>query len=120
MRQNFPGYSAPSVSFQQVRDNRRSPLEMYDVDLSVARSFAAATQLDLPLAGNLFYIDQDPAISGFATIAFGDGGNDHAMLEWAGRSIVVEGGDLKLEREHERIAPPAEFGVATWLAQNLL
>ena len=54
------------------------------------------------------------------TIAFGDGGNDHAMLEWAGRSIVVDGGDLTLAREHERIPPPAEFGVATWLEKNLL
>ncbi len=54
------------------------------------------------------------------TIAFGDGGNDLAMLEWAGRSIVVDGGDLTLEREHERIAPPSELGVATWLEQNLL
>ena len=89
MRQNFPGYSAPSVSFQQVRDNRRSPLEMYDVDLSVARSFAAATQLDLPLAGNLFYIDQDPAISGFATIAFGDGNGAGPTKVYVGPGFAV-------------------------------
>lgn len=67
----FPGVTKPSVDMQAVRDGRRSLLYYVDVDLSVARSVAAGTQLDLNIQGNFLYVDQRQN-SGFATAHFQD------------------------------------------------
>lgn len=63
----FPGVLQPSSDFGAVRDRRSTGPLYIDVDLSVARSAAAGTQLELNIAGNLIYFDQRPA-SGFATL----------------------------------------------------
>ncbi len=69
----FPGIDKPSIDFQPIRDQRRALPDHFDVDLSVARSFAAGTALILPaVSGNVFYIDQDPINTGTATVYFQD------------------------------------------------
>jgi hypothetical protein len=70
---NFPGFKNNSADFQGKRDQRASPLNFIDVDLSVARSAALGNILNLQIGGNLFYVDQNPDIGGFATVFFGDG-----------------------------------------------
>jgi hypothetical protein len=69
---SFAGLRPPSVPFTEVRDRTRAFPLYFDVDLTAARSIAAGTHLTLPLAGNFFYIDQDPANVGFATVRFVD------------------------------------------------
>ena len=69
---NLPGVRPPQTSFQEVRDRRRAFPLYFDVDLSVARSFAAGTHLKVPAAGNSIYIDNDPVSVGFATLRFLD------------------------------------------------
>jgi hypothetical protein len=71
----FPGVTAPSIDFESVRDQRRSMLLYYDVDLSVAHSFSAATPLVLPLIGNAFYVDADLTNIGNAVVRFQDSVN---------------------------------------------
>lgn len=65
----------PSTNFAKVRDGRASMPLWIDVDLTVARSIAgsgANAALTLNLAGNSFYIDQDTANVGTATVHFQD------------------------------------------------
>ncbi len=62
----------PNVDFKLVRDGRRSPLFYYDVDLTNARSVAAGTHLILQVAGDSFYVDKNPLITGSATVHFQD------------------------------------------------
>lgn len=69
---NFAGLRPPSVPFTEVRDRRRAFPLYYDLDLTVARSIAAGTPAVLPLAGNFFFIDQDPTNVGNATVRFVD------------------------------------------------
>jgi hypothetical protein len=68
----FAGMTAPSTDFEPVRDQRRATLLYLDVDLTSARSQAAGTALYLPIAGNSFYIDQDPVNVGNGIIHFQD------------------------------------------------
>jgi hypothetical protein len=70
---NFPGFKNNSADFQGKRDQRASPLNFIDVDLSIARSAALGNILNIDVGGNLFYVDQNPDIGGFATVFFGDG-----------------------------------------------
>ena len=72
---DFPGIAKPSIDFEFVRDQRRSTLLYYDIDLSTARSFAAGTQLTLPLVGNAFYVDADLTDGGTAIAHFQDSVN---------------------------------------------
>ena len=72
---SFPGIEKPSIDFQPVRDQRRSMLLYYDLDLTNARSYAAGTHELLPVAGNSFYVDQNLTISGEATAHFQDSVN---------------------------------------------
>lgn len=69
---NFPGIEKPSIDFQPVRDQRRALPDYYDVDLSTARSFSAGSALILPIAGNVFFVDQDTTNTGIATVYFQD------------------------------------------------
>lgn len=62
----------PDVDFDKVRDGRRSPLFFYDVDLTSARSIAAGTAEELPLAGDTFVADMNPDAQGDATVHFQD------------------------------------------------
>lgn len=73
----FPGFSQPSIDFAAVRDSRRAVPFYLPVDLSVARSIAAGTQLVVPIAGNSFYSDPlvdgaGAAIGGVAVVHFQD------------------------------------------------
>lgn len=61
---HFAGIVQPRSDFQAVRDGRRSFVLYYDVDLSVARSIAAATHITLNTAGNSFYADQAIDLAG--------------------------------------------------------
>lgn len=72
---DFPGISKPSLDFEFVRDQRRSTLLYVDIDLATAHSFAAGTQITLPLAGNSFYVDQDLTNTGNAVVHFQDSVN---------------------------------------------
>lgn len=56
------------------------------------------------------------------TVAFGDGPNDHSMLEWAGRGIAVgpHASEALRAIADEHIASPEELGVLRWLETNLL
>lgn len=57
-----------------------------------------------------------------ATVAFGDGLNDVSMISWAGHGVAVGpyAHHKVVAEASERIAPPEEQGVATWLERNLL
>jgi hypothetical protein len=79
MEQRFPGFDRPTSDFQATRDDRRARLFYYDVDLSNGRTLDTALDLDW-LAGNFFYIDQDPAFSGFASVVFNDDGYKGAPI----------------------------------------
>lgn len=70
----FPGYALPSDDFDITRKNLRRLPDYYDIDLTAARSIAALTALQLDIAGNSFYIDQNPTITGNATVHFQDTG----------------------------------------------
>lgn len=65
----------PSTDFAAVRDGRNSlPLWM-DIDLTTARSIGgtgANAALSINIAGNSFYVDQDTANVGNATVHFQD------------------------------------------------
>lgn len=74
---SFPGMPRPGTDFQAVRDQRRAFPQFYLVDLSVARSIAAGTQLNLPINGNSFYCDPiidstGAPIGGVARVVFQD------------------------------------------------
>lgn len=62
---------APSTNFAAVRDGRNSQVFYVDVALDTARSAAAGTGLVLPISGNSFYIDANPA-DGNAFVHFQD------------------------------------------------
>jgi hypothetical protein len=66
---DFPGIAQSSSPFQATRSQLRSKAFYFDIDLSVARS--AASPLNLPICGNLFYVDQRPG-TGIARIHFQD------------------------------------------------
>ncbi len=120
---HYENESVYKIVFESGSNGLQQKLEQHHQDLMFypwGNQYLEVTRGGATKGTALELIAKTLGVAQIDTIAFGDGGNDHAMLEWAGRSIVVEGGDLKLEREHERIASPAEFGVATWLEQNLL
>jgi hypothetical protein len=52
---------APSTDFRSVRDGRNSQVFYVDIALDTARSVGAGTALVLPISGNSFYCDADPA-----------------------------------------------------------
>jgi hypothetical protein len=62
----------PDIDFAQVRDGRRSGLFYYDVDLSVIHNQSNGTHIVVPIAGNSFYVDKNPALIGNATVHFQD------------------------------------------------
>jgi hypothetical protein len=66
---DFPGFTAPTTDFGAVIDGRRSPPLIYELDLSVARSYGANSAVQLRLTGNSFYIDQAPDV-GNAYVVF--------------------------------------------------
>ena len=68
----FPGFETPSIDFNPVRDERRAKLFFVDVDLTTARNLAATTAEILNIAGNSFYVDQDPTNTGAAIVHFQD------------------------------------------------
>lgn len=85
----FPGFALPGTDFAAVRDGRRAVPFYLPVDLSIARSIAAGTQLVVPLAGNSFY--SDPVVDatglpvgGVAVVHFQD-----ANLNPAGTPFTV-------------------------------
>lgn len=67
----FPGFRSPRTDFPAVRSDLQTTPLYYDVDLSSARSLAAGTQLELPLQGNVIYIDQLQT-AGNAVVHFND------------------------------------------------
>ncbi len=120
---HYENESVYKIVFESGSNGLQQKLEQHHQDLMFypwGNQYLEVTRGGATKGTALELIAKTLGVAQIDTIAFGDGGNDHAMLEWAGQGIVVEGGDLKLEREHERIAAPAEFGVATWLTQNLL
>jgi 5-amino-6-(5-phospho-D-ribitylamino)uracil phosphatase len=119
----YQNESVYKIVFDNAGDGLREKLEGHHNDLMFypwGNQYLEVTRGGATKGTALALIAKTLNIAQEDTIAFGDGGNDHAMLIWAGRGIVVEGGDLTLEREHERIAPPAQLGVATWLERFLL
>lgn len=67
----YNGVELPSTDFEAVRDQLRIPYLFYELDLTSSRSIAAGTQLQLPLKGNCFYVDQNTDV-GVATVIFCD------------------------------------------------
>jgi len=70
-----PFLQKPSTDFGAVRDGRTSMPLWLDIDLSVSRSITgtgANAALSVNIAGNSFYIDQDTANVGTATVHFQD------------------------------------------------
>lgn len=65
------GYRLPKTDFNAVRSGQATPPRFIDVDLTNARSLAAGTQMEIPLSGNVLYIDVKSS-SGNATIRFED------------------------------------------------
>lgn len=73
MKNSYEGIlQRPDIDFDEIRDGRRSALFYYDVDLSVARSVSAGTQLIVSTAGDSIYVDKDPTKLGNATVHFQD------------------------------------------------
>lgn len=68
---DFPGFENPSISLKETRTQLRTLPLFVDIDLSVARSSAAGTAQNLPIAGNSFYADQ-VYTTGVATVHFQD------------------------------------------------
>lgn len=62
----FPGVGRPSGDIAAVRDGRRSVPLGYLVDLSVAHTIAAGTQITVPLQGNTFMADPLYDLTGLA------------------------------------------------------
>lgn len=62
----------PTTDFAAVRDGRNSLPLWLDIDLTGARSIAAGSALSINIAGNSFYVDQDTANVGNATVHFQD------------------------------------------------
>jgi 5-amino-6-(5-phospho-D-ribitylamino)uracil phosphatase len=119
----YQNESVYKIVFESASNGLQQKLEQHEQDLMFypwGNQYLEVTRGGATKGTALELIAMTLGVAQEDTIAFGDGGNDQAMLEWAGRSIVVNGGDLTLERKHERIAPPAEFGVADWLEKNLL
>ena len=69
--QRFSGMRAPTTDFAAVRTDLQTLPMHVDIDLSTARSYAAATHLEIPLNGNFVYIDQKQN-SGAATLYLDD------------------------------------------------
>lgn len=69
---HFDGFVPPSVDFDETRKGLRRVPDYFDVDLTSARAISANTQLLLQVAGNSFYVDQNPATVGNATVHFQD------------------------------------------------
>lgn len=67
----FPGTRSPTTDFAAVRSDLQTTPLYVEVDLTSARSLAAGTALDLPINGNVIYIDQK-SLSGYATLHFND------------------------------------------------
>jgi hypothetical protein len=90
----FKGFKAATVDFQAKRGQSAAPLQYIDIDLGVARNFANALNLDV--AGNLFYVDQDPQKVGFATCFFGDGSTKGGTPIYVGSGFLSKVDFVKL------------------------
>jgi hypothetical protein len=71
MLDRFRGTRSPSPDFAAVRSDLQTTPLYVDIDLTVGRSLAGGTALDLALNGNVVYIDQK-ANSGYASMHFND------------------------------------------------
>lgn len=69
--QPFKVLSRPSFNANDVSSRLKTEVLCYELDLSVARTFAANTFADLNFAGNSFYVDQNSDV-GNAQIIFAD------------------------------------------------
>lgn len=67
-----PLLKTPSSDFASIRDGRNSLPLYIDIDLSLARSISANTQLVIEIAANSFYSDSDTSNGGNATVHFQD------------------------------------------------
>lgn len=67
----FPGFATASRNFDDIRTQSVQPLLYVDIDLTSARTIAAATAGIVPIAGTVFYVDPNPS-SGFATVYLTD------------------------------------------------
>lgn len=67
----FPGFHAPSSDFKRSRTDLQTPVLVFELDLSVARTLSAGSAAQLPIAGNFIAIDQDSDV-GSARITFQD------------------------------------------------
>ncbi|MBL0233278.1 MAG: hypothetical protein IPQ08_06395 [Chitinophagaceae bacterium] len=67
-----PLLKIPSTDFNGVRDGRNSLPLYIDIDLTLARSIGANTQLVIEIAANSFYADADTSNGGNATVHFQD------------------------------------------------
>lgn len=67
----FKGMRGPRTDFESVQNDLQTLPFYYDVDLTNARSIASGTALQLPITGNVLYIDQVTS-TGSARIAFQD------------------------------------------------
>lgn len=67
-----PLLKRPSTDFNGVRDGRNSLPLYIDIDLTLARSIGANTQLVIEIAANSFYADADTSNGGNATVHFQD------------------------------------------------
>jgi hypothetical protein len=68
---NFPGATPPGSDFAAIRSRQRTRPLFLTIDLSTARSIAAGTALQLPIAGNSIYVD--PASSSGVCTAYLEG-----------------------------------------------
>lgn len=67
----FPGFATASRNFDDIRTQSVQPLLYVDIDLTSARTIAAATAGIVPISGTVFYVDPNP-LSGFATVYLTD------------------------------------------------
>lgn len=67
----FAGWRKPSTDFPGVQNQLQTPMLVYEIDLSTARSYTTGTFAEILLTGNSFYVDQNSDV-GNATIIFED------------------------------------------------
>lgn len=104
----FPGISAPTSDFGALLDGRRAPIQMYELDLSVARSFTAGTAVQIKISGNAFFVDQAPDV-GTAYVVF-EGVPDNTGPKIRPAVYVQPGFPLKIPFANLWIANTAQAG----------
>lgn len=84
--------------------------------------FLEITESDADKGYALALLARELGVPREEVVAFGDGLNDVTMMEWAGHGVAVgpQAHPRVLAAAAERVAPPEEHGVATWLRANLL